>query len=68
MWTRDINKAFAIGRAMKAGTVEVNTFMAGTPELPLAGHKQSGIGVEKGRYAIEEFTHLKTINVQLASV
>ena len=45
---------------MKAGTVEVNTYMAGAPELPLTGHKQSGVGHEKGRYAVDEFTHLKT--------
>lgn len=67
VWTRDLNKAFTIGRALKAGTVEVNTFMAGSPELPLTGHKQSGVGHEKGRYAIEEFTHLKTIQLQLSN-
>jgi acyl-CoA reductase-like NAD-dependent aldehyde dehydrogenase len=67
VWTRDLNKAFTIGRALKAGTVEVNTFMAGSPELPLTGHKQSGVGHEKGRYAIEEFTHLKTLQLQLSN-
>jgi betaine-aldehyde dehydrogenase len=67
VWTRDFNKAFAIGRALKAGTVEVNTYMAGSPELPLAGHKQSGVGHEKGRYSVEEFTHLKTLQLQLAN-
>jgi betaine-aldehyde dehydrogenase len=66
VWTRDINKAFAIAGAMKAGTIEVNTYMAGAPELPLSGHKQSGVGHEKGRYSVEEFTHLKTIQLQLA--
>ena len=66
VWTRDFNKAFAIGRALKAGTVEVNTYMAGAPELPLSGHKQSGVGHEKGRYSIEEFTHLKTLQLQFA--
>jgi acyl-CoA reductase-like NAD-dependent aldehyde dehydrogenase len=67
VWSRDINKALSIGRALRAGTVEVNTYMAGVPELPLSGHKQSGLGHEKGRYAIEEFTVLKTIHVQLAN-
>ena len=67
VWTRDINKAFALGRALKAGTVEVNTYMAGAPELPLSGHKQSGVGHEKGRYSVDEFTHLKTIQLQLAN-
>ena len=67
VWSCDINKALSIGRAMRAGTVEVNTYMAGVPELPLSGHKQSGLGHEKGRYAVEEFTTLKTIHVQLAN-
>jgi len=67
VWTRDINKAFAIGRALKAGTVEINTYMAGAPELPLTGHKQSGVGHEKGRYSVDEFTHLKTLFLQLAN-
>lgn len=66
VWTRDVNKAFALAQALKAGTVEVNTYMAGAPELPLTGHKQSGLGHEKGRYAVDEFTHLKTIHLQLA--
>lgn len=66
VWTRDFNKAFTIGRALKAGTVEVNTYMAGSPELPLSGHKQSGVGHEKGRYAIEEFTHLKTLQLEIS--
>jgi betaine-aldehyde dehydrogenase len=67
VWTRDINKAFAVARALKTGTVEVNTYMAGAPELPLVGHKQSGLGHEKGRYAVDEFTHLKTIQLQLTN-
>jgi betaine-aldehyde dehydrogenase len=66
VWTRDLNTAFALAKGLKAGTVEVNTYMAGAPELPLTGHKQSGMGHEKGRYAIEEFTHLKTVQLQLA--
>ena len=68
LWTRDMDKAFAIGRALSAGTVEINTYMAGAPELPLTGHKQSGLGHEKGSYAIEEFTRLKTLQIQLNPV
>jgi betaine-aldehyde dehydrogenase len=67
VWTRDLDKAFQFGRALKAGTIEVNTFMAGAPELPLTGHRESGLGHERGRFAVDEFTELKTINLQLAS-
>jgi acyl-CoA reductase-like NAD-dependent aldehyde dehydrogenase len=68
VWTRDLDKAFQFGRALKAGTIEVNTFMAGAPELPLTGHRESGLGHERGRFAVEEFTELKTINLQLAGL
>jgi betaine-aldehyde dehydrogenase len=67
VWTRDLDKAFQFCRALKAGTIEVNTFMAGAPELPLTGHRESGLGHERGRFAVEEFTELKTINLQLAA-
>jgi betaine-aldehyde dehydrogenase len=67
VWTRDLDKAFLFARSLKAGTVEVNTFLAGAPELPLTGHHQSGVGHEKGRYAVEEFTELKTVQLQFAS-
>jgi betaine-aldehyde dehydrogenase len=66
VWTRDINKAFSLAKRMKTGNIEINTYLAGAPELPLTGHKQSGVGHEKGRYAIDEFTEMKTIQVQLA--
>jgi acyl-CoA reductase-like NAD-dependent aldehyde dehydrogenase len=65
VWTRDLDKAFRFGRGLKAGTIEVNTYMAGTPELPLTGHKESGSGHERGRFAVDEFTELKTIHLQL---
>lgn len=65
VWTRDLDKAFALGRALRAGTIEVNTYLAGVPELPLSGHKHSGVGHEKGRYSIEEFTRLKTLHLAL---
>jgi betaine-aldehyde dehydrogenase len=37
--------------------------MDGFPELSFGGYKQSGIGRELGRHAIEEFTELKTVTV-----
>ncbi|SFZ80712.1 Acyl-CoA reductase [Devosia enhydra] len=65
VWTRDMDTAFSFGRGLKAGTVEVNTFLAGAPELPLSGHGDSGVGHERGRFAIEEFTKLRTVQIQL---
>jgi betaine-aldehyde dehydrogenase len=65
IWTRNIDTAFSVARRIRAGTVWVNTFMDGHPELPFGGFKESGQGRELGRFAIEEFTELKTIQVHL---
>jgi betaine-aldehyde dehydrogenase len=63
VWTRNLDRAFAVSRGVRAGTVWINTFMEGPAELPFGGYKESGLGRELGRSAIEEFTDLKTIQV-----
>jgi betaine-aldehyde dehydrogenase len=65
VWTRDLDRAFNVGRGARAGTVWINTFMEGPAELPFGGYKESGLGRELGRSAIEEFTDLKTIQLHL---
>ncbi len=67
VWTRNIDTALQFGRKLAAGTVEVNTFLAGAPELPITGHRDSGVGHERGRNAVDEFTELKTFMVQLGT-
>ena len=52
-----------VGRGVRAGTVWVNTFMDGTPELPFGGYRQSGIGRELGRNAVKDYTEEKTFHV-----
>jgi len=63
VWSRDMDNALSVSRAIRAGTVWVNTFMDGYPELPFGGYKESGQGRELGRFAIDEFTELKTIQL-----
>jgi betaine-aldehyde dehydrogenase len=65
VWTRDIDTAFRLSRAIRAGTIWINTFMDGFPELPFGGYRQSGLGRELGRFSLEEFTELKTVQVHL---
>jgi acyl-CoA reductase-like NAD-dependent aldehyde dehydrogenase len=50
-----------VARGVRAGTIWVNTFMEGYPELPFGGYKQSGIGRELGKRAVEDYTEEKTI-------
>ena len=66
VWTHDLDTAFKFARRLRAGTIEVNTYMAGEPELPLVGHRESGLGHEKGRFAVDEFTQLKTVQMAFA--
>jgi len=63
VWSRDIDTAISVGRGVRAGTVWVNTFMDGTPELPFGGYKQSGVGRELGRNAVNDYTEEKTFHV-----
>lgn len=65
IWTRDINAALSASRALRAGTVWVNRWMDGYPELPFGGYNASGEGRELGRQAIGSFTQTKTIQLQV---
>jgi betaine-aldehyde dehydrogenase len=63
IWTRDVDKALRASRALRAGTVWVNSWLEGYPELPFGGFGASGIGRELGRHAIEAFTETKTVQL-----
>jgi acyl-CoA reductase-like NAD-dependent aldehyde dehydrogenase len=65
VWCKDIKKALRTARALKAGTVWVNTYNFYDPGLPFGGYKQSGFGRERGRHALEEYTQVKSIWVDL---
>lgn len=65
VWSRDVDTVFKMGRGIRAGTIWVNTFMDGYPELSFGGYKESGLGRELGRFAIDEFTELKTVQMHL---
>jgi betaine-aldehyde dehydrogenase len=63
VWSRDVDTAVGVGRGVRAGTVWVNTFMDGTPELPFGGYGQSGLGRELGHSAVADYTEEKTLHV-----
>ena len=60
IWTRDLNKAHRLSRAIRAGVVWVNTFDAADITVPFGGFKQSGFGRDKGMAALDGYTQLKT--------
>ena len=63
IWTRDIDKALRASRTLRAGTIWVNAWLEGYPELPFGGFGASGIGRELGRQAIDAFTETKTVQL-----
>lgn len=65
IWTSNFDVALQLGRGIRAGTIWVNTFMDGYPELSFGGYNQSGLGRELGRFAVEEFTESKTLQLHL---
>jgi len=65
VWSRDFDTCLTIGRKVRAGTVWMNTFMDGASELPFGGYRQSGLGRELGRHAVEDYTETKTLNMHI---
>src|SRR6266567_2223209 len=61
VWTRDIKKAHTVSRQLKAGTVWINTYGLMDASLPFGGYKSSGFGRELGMNALEHYTEVKTV-------
>ncbi|KAL3471674.1 aldehyde dehydrogenase domain-containing protein [Aspergillus californicus] len=64
--TTNINTAIRVSNAVKAGTVWVNNYNTLHYQMPFGGFKESGLGRELGSYALENYTEVKTVRVQLS--
>jgi len=67
VWTRDINKAHGVARALKAGTVHVNQYDEDDITVPFGGFKQSGVGRDKSLHAFDKYTEVKTTWIRIDS-
>ncbi len=65
VWTKDINKAHKVAKGLKAGTVWVNCHNIFDAAAPFGGYKQSGFGREMGIHALENYTQVKNVILQL---
>jgi gamma-glutamyl-gamma-aminobutyraldehyde dehydrogenase len=61
VWTKDMNAAHRLTRAIRAGTVWVNTFDRSSLTTPFGGFKQSGFGRDRSPHAVDKYMDYKTI-------
>jgi betaine-aldehyde dehydrogenase len=66
IWTQDITRAHRFAREIKAGVVWINTFNMFNAASPFGGYKQSGYGREMGRHALDLYTQVKSVWVDLS--
>ena len=65
VWTRDVKKAHYVARRLQAGTVWINTYNVYDTAAPFGGYKQSGFGREMSSHALEHYTQVKSVWVDL---
>ncbi len=65
MWTNDLKRAHRMAEGLQAGNVSINFPTVNPPEAPFGGFKQSGIGRELSRHALDLYTQVKNVVVNL---
>jgi acyl-CoA reductase-like NAD-dependent aldehyde dehydrogenase len=63
VWTKDISRAMRVSRAIRSGTVWINTYRAVACQAPFGGFKESGFGRERGQQALEEYMSYKNVMI-----
>ncbi len=66
VWTRDINRAIRVSRAIETGRMWVNTYNAIPGGAPFGGYKESGIGRETHKTILEHYSQMKNILINLS--
>jgi betaine-aldehyde dehydrogenase len=65
VWTRDIARAHRVANAIRFGTVWINDHITMAGEMPHGGFKQSGYGKDMSQYALEDYTEIKHVMINL---
>ena len=68
VFTRDLVRAHRVVAALQAGVCWINNYNVTPVEIPFGGMKQSGMGRENGLAAIEHYTQLKSVYVEMGDV
>lgn len=65
VFTKDIDRAIRVAHSMEAGTAWINCHNSTELSVPFGGFKQSGIGRELGEYALENYTNVKAVHINI---
>ena len=65
VWTKDVHRAHRVAAKLRAGTVWVNAYRVLAPNAPFGGFGASGLGRENGIDALNEYTEVKSVWVEL---
>jgi aldehyde dehydrogenase (NAD+) len=66
IWTQNLTRAHRFAKEIKAGVVWINTYNMFNAASPFGGYKQSGYGREMGRHALDLYTQVKSVWVDLS--
>jgi len=66
VWTKDVRKAHYLARKLKAGTIWVNCYNVFDAASPFGGYRMSGFGRELGKHALELYTQVKSVWINLS--
>jgi aldehyde dehydrogenase (NAD+)/phenylacetaldehyde dehydrogenase len=64
IWTRDISRAHRVAHQLQSGVVWINGYDMFHPAVPFGGYKESGLGREMGKSALELYTQEKAVWLQ----
>lgn len=65
VWTQSLDRSLFLARGLRAGTVWINCYDEFDAAIPFGGYKQSGVGRDKGEYALNLYTETKLVQMPI---